>query len=363
MGRIAPLIELSDEDHHTLLCWTCLRADTHRQARSGKTQQRFALRARIVLAAWQGLLNRDIAKDLGTREATVCKWRGRFAQAGLAGLQDKPRSGKPPQYTEATEKRILSALDEAPPKGYATWSGPLLSEKLGISVHYVWQILRRHGIALARRRSWCISTNPEFAAKAAAIVGLYLEPPENALVVCVDEKPAIQALERAQGWLKLPNGKALTGFNHEYKRHGTTTLFAALDIATGMVKAGHYLRRKRRQFLSFMNEIVSEYPDQEIHVILDNLNTHKPKTDRWLPRHPNVHFHYTPTHASWLNQIEIWFSILWRGALRGGSFSSIRDLRSAIDHFIDAYNENAHPFEWKAKKVRQKPLENKYANL
>ena len=142
------------------------------------------------------------------------------------------------------------------------------------------------------------------------------------------------------------------------------TLFAALDVATGWVKAGHYRRRKRRQFLSFMNELVAEYPDQEIHVVLDNLNTHKPKTDRLpaptrqagrLPRHPNVHFYYTPTHVSWLNQIEIWFSILWRGALKGSSFTSIRDLRSAIDHFIDAYNENARPFEWKATKIRQKP--------
>ena len=353
MSRIAPLIELSDEDHETLLGWT----------RAGKTQQRFVLRARIVLAAAEGRINRDIARDVGTREATVCKWRRRFHEAGLGGLQDQPRSGKPAKYDASTEKRILAALDQAPPEGYGTWTGPLLSEKLGVSADYVWQILRKHGISLARRRSWCISTDPEFAAKAAAIVGLYLDPPENALVVCVDEKPAIQALERAQGWLKLPNGKALTGFSHEYKRHGTTTLFAALDIATGWVKAGHYRRRKRRQFLSFMNELVAAYPDQEIHVVLDNLNTHKPKTDRWLPRHPHVRFYYTPTHASWLNQIEIWFSILWRGALRGGSFTSIRDLRCAIDHFIDAYNENAHPFEWKATKVRQRPLENKYSNL
>jgi len=196
-------------------------------------------------------------------------------------------------------------LDEPPPKGYGTWTGPLLSQKVGLSVHYVWQVLRTHGISLARRRSWCISTDPDFAAKAAAIVGLYLEPPDNALVLCVDEKPAIQALERVQGWLKLPNGKAVTGFNHEYKRNGTSMLFAALDVATGMVKAGHFKRRKRRQFLSFMNALVAEYPDQELHIILDNLNTHKPKIDRWLPRHPNVHFYYTPTHASWLNQIEI----------------------------------------------------------
>ena len=353
MSRPAVLITLSDEEKETLLSWT----------RSGKTQHRYVLRARIVLSASQGDANRDIARDLGTREATVCKWRRRFHESGLSGLQDKARSGKPAKYDQSSERRILEALDDAPPKGYANWTGPLLADKLGISVHYVWQVLRNHGISLARRRSWCVSTDPEFATKAAAIVGLYLEPPKNAIVLCVDEKPAIQALERVQGWLKLPNGKAVTGFNHEYKRNGTTTLFAALNVATGLVKAGHYKRRKRRQFLSFMNELVAEYPDQELHIILDNLNTHKPKNDRWLPRHPNVHFYYTPTHASWLNQIEIWFSILWRSALKGGSFTSIRDLRTAINHFIDAYNENAHPFEWKATKVRPKALEEKYSNL
>ena len=353
MSRPAVLITLSDEEKETLLSWS----------RSGKTQHRYVLRARIVLSASQGIANRDIARELGTREATVCKWRRRFHESGLSGLQDKARSGKPAKYGLSSERRILEALDDAPPKGYGNWTGPLLADKLGISVHYVWQVLRNHGISLARRRSWCISTDPEFAAKAAAIVGLYLEPPKNAIVLCVDEKPAIQALERVQGWLKLPNGKAVTGFNHEYKRNGTTTLFAALNVATGLVKAGHYKRRKRRQFLSFMNELVAEYPDQELHIILDNLNTHKPKNDRWLPRHPNVHFYYTPTHASWLNQIEIWFSILWRSALKGGSFTSIRDLRTAINHFIDAYNENAHPFEWKATKVQPKALEEKYSNL
>ena len=161
-----------------------------------------------------------------------------------------------------------------------------------------------------------------FAQKAADVVALYLQPPENAVVLSVDEKPHIQALERAQGWLKLPNSKALTGFNHEYKRHGTTTLFAALEITTGLVKAGHYRRRRRVEFLHFMNRIVAQHPGWEMHVILDNLNTHKPKHDRWLARHKNVHFHFTPTHASWLNQVEVWFSILSRHALAGASFTS-----------------------------------------
>lgn len=154
-------------------------------------------------------------------------------------------------------------------------------------------------------------------------MGLYLSPPENAVVLCVDEKPSIQALERAQGWLRLPNGKALTGFSREYKRHGATTLFAALEVATGQVKGGHYKRNRRREFLDFMNELVVGYPDDmELHVILDNLSTYKPKHDRWLARHQNARFHFTPTHASWLNMIEVWYSILWRHTLRGASFTS-----------------------------------------
>ena len=157
--------------------------------------------------------------------------------------------------------------------------------------------------------------------------------------------------------------KALTGFNHEYKRNGTTTLFAALNVATGLVKTGHFKRRRRRQFLSFMNELVVDYPDQEIHVILDNLNTHKPKIDRWLPKHPNVHLYYTPTHASWLNEVEIWFSILWKRALRNASFTSIQQVRQAITEFTEVYNETAHPFEWKATEIRPKTLKSKYTDL
>jgi transposase len=224
-------------------------------------------------------------------------------------------------------------------------------------------VLRKHGIHLQRRHSWCISTDPQFSEKAADIVGLYLSPPGNAVVISVDEKPAIQALERAQGYLKLPNGKAIAGYNHEYKRHGTTTLFAALNIATGQVKAGHYNRRRRKEFLGFMNSVIAEYPDKEIHVILDNLRTHKPKHDRWLGRHKNVSFHYTPTHASWLNQIEIWFSILTRKTLRGASFISVKQLRKAITDFIKSYNKDAAPFKWKKTRVKAVPLKHSIADL
>lgn len=301
---------------------------------------------------------------LKLRPATVSKWRTRFYRKRLVGLDDAPRPGKTAKYDMATEKRILAQLDATPPAGYATWTGRLVAQALGdVSPHHIWRVLRRHGIHLQRRHSWCVSTDPEFTQKAADIVGLYLDPPDNAIVISVDEKPAIQALERAQGWLRLPNGQALRGFNHEYKRHGTTTLFAALEIATGTVQVGHYPHRRRREFLDFMNQLVAHYPERELHVVLDNLNTHKPKHDRWLVKHPNVRFHYTPTHASWLNQVEVWFSILWRQALRGLSARSSRDVRKTIDAFIMAYSEKAHPFEWTKTVVRPGRLKSKYADL
>ena len=205
-------------------------------------------------------------------------------------------------------------------------------------------------------KSWCEGNDPEFATKAADVVGLYLAPPENAIVICVDEKPSIQALERAQGYLKLPNGRALTGHSHDYKRNGTSTLFAAFEVATGKVTAAHKKRRRRVEFLDFMNDIIAAYPDTAIHVVLDNLNTHKPKNDRWLKRHPNVHFHFTPTRASWLNQVEIWFSILEGKSLHGASFTSVAQLRDHIDTFIEAYNENAKPFVWTKTEAHQRRI-------
>jgi transposase len=355
MARPATPIVLTDDDRAVLTSWV----------RAGTTEQRLVLRAKIVLAAAEGQATQDIAAALGQRPATVSKWRLRFSQGGIAALQDEPRPGRPAQYGEQDELRVLELLDRDPPPGYAEWSGPLLARALGdVSADYVWDVLRSYGISLQQSHSWCVSTDPEFAAKAVDITGLYLDPPENAIVLCVDEKPHIQALERAQGYLRLPDGRAITGFSHEYKRHGTTTLFAALETATGLVRAGHYGRRRRREFLDFMNEVVRGYaPDAELHVILDNLNTHKPKHDRWLARHRNVHFHYTPTHASWLNQVEIWFSILARQALKGRSFTSPRELRQAISHFVEAYNQNAAPFEWKKAVVHQVQLANSYADL
>src|SRR5690348_6482012 len=217
--------------------------------RSPVTLQRDLKRARIILLAAAGRSTRSIAKEVGVQPRIVSLWRHRFADLGLEGLQSKPRPGKQPIYTKSTDKRILKLLDKPPPAGFARWTGPLLAGELGdVDVQYVWRFLRSHKIDLAVRKSWCESNDPHFTAKAADVVGLYIAPPEKAIVLCVDEKPSIQALERAQGYLKLPNGRALTGQSHDYKRHGTTTLFAALQVATGTVIAEHSKHRRRVEF-------------------------------------------------------------------------------------------------------------------
>jgi transposase len=335
------------------------RSELEARLRAPTSEQRQVLRARIVLMAAEGRSTRSIARDLGTMPRTVSLWRIRFAEKGLAGLEGEPRPGgrASAKYDETTNRRILACLERPPPDGYARWTGGLVAADLGdVSDQYVWRFLRAHKIDLDGRKSWCESHDPDFVAKTAEIIGLYLDPPEGALVLAVDEKPHIQALERAQGYLKLKNGRTLTGHSHDYKRHGTTTLFAALDVATGEVRAGHYRRRRRVEFLAFMNKIVAAHPDRDIHVVLDNLNTHKPKRDLWLARHPHVRFHYTPTHASWMNQVEIWFSILSRSALQGVSFTSPQQVRHHIDAFIRSYNTRAKPFSWTAATVHQKHL-------
>src|SRR6188472_2058016 len=304
------------------------------RCRSPVTMQRDLKRARIVLLAAAGRSTRSIAKEVGVQPRIVSLWRHRYADHGLEGLQDKPRPGQQPIYTKATDKRILKLLDKPPPDGFARWTGPLLAEALGdVDVQYVWRFLRSNKIDLVARKSWCESNDPNFTAKAADVVGLYVAPPSKAIVLCVDEKPSIQALERAQGYLKLPNGRALTGQSHDYKRHGTTTLFAALEVATG--------------------KIIAAFPNRKLHVILDNLNTHK-KNEHWLEAHPNVQFHFTPTSASWLNQVEVWFSILQGQSLSGTSFTSLKQLQEHIDAYINAYNVRAEPFVWTKKKVRQR---------
>lgn len=352
-GKATPII-MTEQERNELEVWV----------RKPTMERRSADRARIVLEAATGKTTLEIARNLKMGRSTVSKWRTRFAHQHMDGLKDKPRGGAKVKYGTDMESRILKQLDEPLPPGYSTWTGGLVARYLGeVTASHVWRVLRKHGVHLQRRRSWCISTDPQFAQKAADVIGLYLYPPENAVVLCVDEKPAIQALERAQGWLRLPNGEAFRGFSHEYKRHGTTTLFAALEVATGLAHTGHYRHRRRREFLDFMNQTVALYPNKELHVILDNLNTHKPKHDRWLARHPSVNFHYIPTHASWLNQVEVWFSILSRQALRGLNATSVADICRAIDTFTNSRNEHPVPFEWNRSSVNPVNLKHHYANL
>jgi transposase len=324
---------------------------------SRKSEARMRERARIVLLAASGLGSRAIAREVGCTPGTASKWRVRYARARMAGLSETGNRGAQPKYGPEHDRRILAMLDQPPPDGFSNWTAPLLARELGdVHEQYLWRFLRAQKIDLSGRKSWCQSADPEFAAKAADIVGLYMMPPDNAVVLSIDEKPSIQALERSQGYLKLPDGRAITGQSHDYKRHGTTTLFAALDVGTGEITGRHYKRRRRVEFLDFMNRIVAQHEGKDIHVIVDNLSTHKPKRDMWLKRHPNVRFHYTPTHASWLNQIEIWFSILAGKSLKGASFGNVRELVAHIDNFIASYNDNARPFVWTKSAVHQKRL-------
>jgi len=320
-------------------------------------------RARIVLACLDGKAIKVIANDFKTGANRVIKWRNRFVRHGIQGLNDESRSGKPPIYGKDFRNKVLATLEEAPPRGFARWDGKRLSERLNSSPDAVWRVLSKERIYLQRQRSWCVSTDPEFASKAADIVAIYLNPPENAIVISVDEKPHIQAIERQTGYVKTKSKKIVSGCKSTYKRHGTLNLFAALEVATGIVHGKLTTEKKRPDFLEFMDSVVAEiHEDKEIHVILDNYCTHK-NNEKWLENNKRVHFHFTPTSASWLNMVEVWFSILARNALRGASFVSAEDLRVAIETYIQVSNSNAHPFVWRKREVKGAQLKNTIANL
>lgn len=321
-------------------------------------------RARIVLACLKGKEIQQVARDCGVSVPTVTKWRRRFARHGLVGLRDQPRSGKPPRYDAAFRDRILTLIEQPPPKGLSHWDGPSVAATLGASVHAVWRVLRKEGIYLQRLRTWCVSTDPEFAPKAAEVVGLYLNPPLNALVLSVDEKPSIQAIQRTSGYVETDSGAVVRAMKSTYKRHGTLNLFAALEIASGHVYAQTTEQKKREDFRRFLDAVVAELPaSKEIHVILDNYCTHKRNGD-WLDKYAGrIQFHFTPTSASWLNQIEIWFGLLTRKSLRGGSFTSKDQLRLAIEAFVARTNEHPRPFHWRKREVKGSQLRNTIVNL
>jgi transposase len=251
------------------------RAVLEARVRAPTTEQRDVFRARIILLAAEGCSTRSIARTLGTMPRTVSGWRGRFAREGLAGLADKPHPGPVPTYGPETGRRILAVLDRDPPAGFGRWTGGLIAAELGdVHEQYFWRFLREQKIDLAGRKSWCESNDPEFVAKAAEVVGLYMAPPENAIVICVDEKPSIQALERAQGYMKLPNGRALTGQSHDYKRNGTSTLFAAFEVATGKVTVGPDPKRHIRNLYAREKRVFRQHrPSSDLGLLLGVLRS------------------------------------------------------------------------------------------
>jgi transposase len=354
MPRHAPALECSAEVKASLIAIVKSRTE----------EVRAVERARIILACLEGKEIQQVALELGVSVPTVSKWRKRFSWWGLRGLRDQPRPGKPITYDAAFRNRVLALLEQPPPPGMSHWDGPAVAEKLDSSVYAVWRVLRREGIYLQRLRSWCVSTDKEFAPKAAEVVGLYLNPPVHAVVLSVDEKPSMQAIERSSGYVETNSGAVVRALKSTYKRHGTLNLFAALEVGTGQVHTKITDYKKREDFLGFLDGILSDQPsDKEIHVILDNYSTHK-KNDSWLAKYEGrVQFHFTPTSASWLNQIEIVFSLLARKTLRGASFKSKDQLSEAVAAFVRNHNSKAKPFRWRKREVKGSQLRNTIINL
>jgi transposase len=328
-------VEISDDDRVTLVSWT----------RSSSIRAGLAMRARIVLAAADGEGTSAIARRVGVSRPTVIQWRNRYAEAGLDGLHDVARPGRPKTVDDAG---IIAATLEPPPDSLAVthWSTRLLAATLGISDTTVARAWRRYGVQPWRRESFKFSTDPQLEAKVRDVVGLYLNPPQKAVVLCVDEKSQIQALDRTAPILPLRPGLPERA-THDYVRHGTTTLFAALEVATGKVTDACDDRHGKAEFLDFLKKVARAYPRRQLHVVVDNYHIHK-HTDvqAWLARHRRITLHFTPTSGSGLNLVEVFFGIITRHAIRRGTFTSVKDLVTAIERFIDAWNERCHPFVW-----------------
>lgn len=304
-------------------------------------------RAQIVLRSVAGESNRAIALSLGMSQPMVSHWRVRYHQLGLAGLYDAPRSGRPRTHDDDHVARMLRTVLERRPKDATHWTVRGVATKTGISKSTVQRYFTLFGVQPHRARNFKLSPDPFFVEKVRDIVGLYLNPPDHALVLSVDEKSQIQALERTQPNLPLGLGY-VEGFTHDYTRHGTTTLFAALDIKTGEIFAQCKRRHRHQEFLAFLGELDANIPqDLDLHLIVDNYATHKHrKVKAWLARHPRYHLHFTPTYASWLNQVERWFALITQRAIRRGSFRTVRELIDRIERFVTSYNETARPFRW-----------------
>ena len=338
MGRPLPPLELSSSDREQLESMTRSRSLPHGLVR----------RAEMVLLAADGWPNEAVAGAVGVSRVTVGKWRQRFLEGGLPGLHDELRPGAPRSITDEQVAEVVYKTLKTKPKDETQWSVRSMGKETGLTKDAVHRIWRTYGLQPHRQKHFKLSTDPFFVDKVRDIAGLYLNPPEHAMVLCVDEKSQIQALERTQPMLPLGLGY-VEGVTHDYKRHGTTTLFAALDVATGEVMT-RKSRHRHQEFLQFLRHIETNVPeDLDIHLVVDNYATHKhAKVKRWLARRPRFHVHYTPTYASWLNQVEIWFGIITRQAIRRGSFRKVKELVERIERYTDKWNAKARPFVWTA---------------
>lgn len=314
--------------------------------RKRNIEAKLFLRARLILLAADGHGQTEIGSMLGVHRNHVRKWCLRFKEHRVAGLADMARSGKPRDYTDADRQRIVTMVCTAPPKGRTRWSVRSLAKAAGVSEAFAHRVLKSHDLHPHRLRTFNFSPDPEFEDKLLEVVGLYMNPPENALVLCMDEKTGIQALDRTQPVLALRSGKP-KAWSNEYVRHGTQTMLAAVDIGTGRATTWVNKTRKAADFVTFMDRIVKAYPNQRLHVVMDNLNTHKGKAAQaWLAEHPLVSFHYTPTHASWVNLAECFFSILTRQGLQQAVHHSVKELRKFLREFVTQYNKTCGPFVW-----------------
>jgi transposase len=323
------------------------RAQLERWARRPTTAQALALRSRVVLGCAEGLDNRQVAARLGLHEATVGKWRRRFLERGPDGLLDEPRPGAPRTVTDEKVEEIVRATLEEQPADATHWSTRSMARRAGVSQSTVSRIWRAFALQPHRIETFKISTDPLFIEKVRDVVGLYLNPPERALVLCVDEKSQIQALNRAQPVLPILPGTP-TRASHDYVRHGTTSLFAALDVASGRVISKTYSRHRAAEFKQFLDRLDAEVPAQlDVHVILDNYATHKtPAIRRWLARHPRFVFHFVPKGASWLNLIERWFAELTTKLLQRGVHTDVKALETDLAHWTELWNDNPRPYHW-----------------
>lgn len=340
-GRRKAELILSEDERQTLKAW----------ANRPKSTQQLAQRARVVLVCAEGLNNKDVAAKLGVTSQTVGKWRARFIERRLDGLSDQPRPGAPRKVTDKDVETVITKTLETKPKNATQWSTRGMAEATGLSQSTISRVWRAFGLKPHRTDTFKLSNDPYFIEKVRDVVGLYMNPPERAIVLCVDEKSQVQALDRTQPLLPMQPGQTERR-THDYVRHGTTSLFAALNVATGEVIGRCHRRHRHQEFLKFLNTIdatIPKDPGVEIHLVMDNYGTHKvAAVKRWFLRHPEYRLHFTPTSGSWLNQVERFFAEITEKRIRRGAFRSVQALEQAIKEYLETHNCNPRPFVWTA---------------